>query len=183
MEVPENALINVNLGAASFIRVRYSDELLNRLLSKISALGSYDQMQLQADYYDSVLKGKQTLQKYLALVFDNYNNIKLDYAVIRDIFTTFGKISQILEKAGCSEGFKIKLQAFCEKMFETIGWEQAVDEPIDCTLLRPMVLGNLIGCGVESIISEGCDRFKAGNYSAFRKLMSVSKLSSNFGYF
>ena len=58
-----------------------------------------------------------------------------------------------------------------------------MDEPIDCTLLRPMVLGNLIGCGVESIISEGCDRFKAGNYSAFGNLISGSKLWSNFGYF
>ena len=123
-------------------------------------------MQLQADYYNSVLKGHTSLDKYLTLVFDNYNTIKLDYAVVKDVFTTFGKISQILDKAGCSKGFGEKLKVFCERMFEKIGsWDKVEGESIDCTLLRPMILGSLIGCGKEEVINEGCERYNSGNYS------------------
>lgn len=164
IDVPENAVININKDASSFLRTNYSSELLHRLLN--SELSAMDQRYLQSDVFYLATSGHDgKIADWLDLVFDwYYKNAFLDTAVLSEIMRNISALNPIIAELGCSDAWNDKKLMFYIKFFEQVGWSSDNDT-VDKQALRSELISNLISCGHQQIIQTGVDKFHSGDYS------------------
>ena len=166
VSIPENAVVNANFGGYSFTRVRYSDELLNRLVKELPNMSKYDQLQIQSDVFFECTKGYRLFKDYLELIFNNYSEIKHTQIVVSQILDNFEKILPILRANGNAESMNAKIEEFLLKIFAKIGWNEQEGEELDNELLRPVLLSWLVGLKNKDVLCHGTDLYKSGGYSS-----------------
>ncbi|XP_008208455.1 puromycin-sensitive aminopeptidase isoform X2 [Nasonia vitripennis] len=159
--VPKNAWIKVNVGTVGFFRTLYSRELLKKLLIAIreQSLPASDRLGLLDDLFVIVQSGRKSTAEYLKLLKEFEN--EREYIVWSSILNNLRKINNILSnESNINSKFKKFGRIFLSQIHSKLGWTPKPTENHLQTLLRLLVLSQLVEFEDASVISEAQRRFQ-----------------------
>uniref|UniRef100_A0A336M9D9 Aminopeptidase n=1 Tax=Culicoides sonorensis TaxID=179676 RepID=A0A336M9D9_CULSO len=159
--VSQSDWIKINPGTVGFYRTQYLPEMLNdfenhkvienKILSPLDRLGLLD------DLFALVNAGKVKTVDYLKFLMQ-YTN-ETEYVVWRTISSNISKLRTLLSHTD----YKPLFDKFCQKLFagilSTLKWEASPSDNHSDTLLRPLIITQLIEAGCQETISEAKSRF------------------------
>ncbi len=160
--VNNNSWIKLNKNETSFVRVKYSKELLETLRTPILHLDKHlseqDRFGVIRDTF--VLSEAGLISTDLALQLSRAYMHDESYIVWADIAEELSKIKNLLFGTESYDDFqKFGLSLFSE-IGEKVGWEKQKNEDHSRTLLRSLVLGFLGNNGDKKVISHAKELFK-----------------------
>ena len=161
VEVDAKAPVLVNFGRGGFVRVKYSDSLLDNLarLAREKKLASVDRWGLQDDLFALTLAGNFDVREYLKFVKENYGredsflvawSILRNLALLKNVFVDrelFSEIENIEEW-------------FLNSILEKIRWEPQHGEPFDYSIVRGLAVSSLASMGEKDALKFGLELFE-----------------------
>jgi puromycin-sensitive aminopeptidase len=145
----------VNAGGHGFYRVRYAQDLLDRLTATLPALSAVERFGLVSDTWAAALAGLTPLTRYLDLV-RNFQD-ELDRNVWTVILGSLHYLYKLLEPPQ-----RPALQAFVQTLLtpvaQRLGWDPEAQEHELVSQLRGELLGTLGTLGEEAAIQAEAKR-------------------------
>eukprot|EP01111_Echinosteliopsis_oligospora_P007854 TRINITY_DN2317_c1_g1_i3.p1 TRINITY_DN2317_c1_g1~~TRINITY_DN2317_c1_g1_i3.p1 ORF type:complete len:885 (+),score=286.66 TRINITY_DN2317_c1_g1_i3:86-2656(+) len=151
--------IKFNYGQSGFFRIRYSEELLEKLLPPLKALTlpPVDRLGVQGDTFALARAGFLPTSKFFEIAEALSNEV--EYTVWNALSTNIGTLSAIWAQ----EPVQPQLKAFVRRLFNLIhiklGWDAKSGEKPSDTLLRSVVLRKLGAAGHEEVVKEAQARY------------------------
>jgi tricorn protease interacting factor F2/3 len=151
----------INSGQKGFYRVKYDDEVLERLgeLVREKILSNVDRWSLQHDLFALCISNQISLKKYLEFVKCYIEED--DYLVLADIVSNLNFIYGLLSKERFGEEIKEYNKECFRRIFERLGWEQKKGEKSTDALLRNSVISSLGKLDDDEILEDSKKRFSA----------------------
>ena len=154
--------VKLNRNETSFVRIRYSDELLRLLKNPISSLNKKlseeDRFGIVRDAFVLSEAGLLSTDRALDLV-TAYTNDE-SYIVWADIAGEVYKLNNILFKTTSYESFKKFVIKLFSPIYKKVGWEKAKNEEHGTTLLRGIVIGVMGRFGDIETIKKAQDLYE-----------------------
>ena len=155
--------VKLNKDETSFIRVKYSKELLDVLTTPIekkdTQLSEQDRFGIIRDAF--VLSEAGYTSTDLALNLTRAYKYDESYIVWAQIAGEIGKIKNLLYGEEMYEDFQEFTRSLFSEIGLNVGWVKTKNEPHSTTLLRSIVLGVLGRNGDKKIIKEAQELFSA----------------------
>jgi puromycin-sensitive aminopeptidase len=163
LEIPfsKDDWIKTNYGQAGFYRVKYSPQLLAKLVPPLKSLTlpPVDRLGVQGDVFALVKAGVLPTSQGLDIALALRNEV--DYTVWASLSANLGSLMSVF----MHEAFADKLENFARHLYEPIvqklGWDAQQGESASNTLLRGLVLSRLGSLGHEATVQEARKRFDA----------------------
>eukprot|EP01087_Luapelamoeba_hula_P011055 TRINITY_DN2978_c0_g1_i2.p1 TRINITY_DN2978_c0_g1~~TRINITY_DN2978_c0_g1_i2.p1 ORF type:complete len:911 (-),score=164.43 TRINITY_DN2978_c0_g1_i2:27-2624(-) len=157
----KDSWIKLNPDQTGVYRVKYSDELLNRLIKgealKSSVLKATDRIGIQADAWALAKAGQMPTSQVLALL-DAYKE-ETAFTVWADLTASLGTLDAVLSESD----FYPEWRKFCVSLYEKIGaqvgWDAKEGESHLTRQLRGLALTKLGLCGHAPTVAEAQRRF------------------------
>jgi len=152
--------IKVNSGECSFIRVKYSSDLLQQLEVPIQKkkLSAVDRLGIIRDAFALSEAGEISIPQVLNLV-KSFKEEE-DYAVWIEIASYLRQIAQLIS----DENFLPEYEKYCREIFaisaQKVGWDKKKGEKHTDSLLRPLVLMSIGSYGDKKTIERAILLFK-----------------------
>jgi len=159
--VPEDGWVKVNPGTTGFYRVRYSSELLDKLIPAVRSqqMPSTDRLSLQNDLFALASSGAASTIDFLRLL-EAYEN-ETDYTVWNDINGKISILNVLLwnDDADTHDKFKKFTQKLFRKCSDKLGWDAKEGDDHLTNMLRSLMIGRMGSCGDVEIQQEAKKRF------------------------
>ncbi|KAM3187783.1 hypothetical protein ACTXT7_001626 [Hymenolepis weldensis] len=172
LEFPVDTKFRLNPDATAFYRVLYEESLMGSVLEALGEkkLNNKDRLCILADAFALARAGrsKMTSVMTMASTFHTEN----DYTVWCELRSQLIGLKSLLEEQSCSvmkdlgfEGssFNKGMNAFiihlAQTPYKNLGWEVRANESNNDTLLRPLIISLLGGCGFIDVVNEARERF------------------------
>jgi len=158
---PAGTILKANAGQSAFLRLRYDEAAMTRLLPKMEnrELGVIDRFGIISDLYASAQAGMASSR--LALEATARLSGEADYTVWQSLSGGFMSLVDTVE----DDNLRNRLEEFGRQMvaanLERLGWSQRQDEPYFDTLMRPMILQQAIRFGDGATLDAARGRFEA----------------------
>ena len=152
--------IKINSGECSFVRVKYSSDILQQLDAPIrkKKLSAVDRLGIVRDVCALSEAGEVSIPQALHLV--NSFKEETDYAVWIEIASYLRQVAQLIS----DEDFLPKYERYCREVFtisaQKVGWDKKKVEKHTDSLLRPLVLMSLGSYGDKKTIEQAISLFK-----------------------
>lgn len=162
--VSPDGWIKLNPGFIGFYRVKYSQELLDRLLPAVKSqqLCASDRLNIVNDLFAMASAGEVDIVDYLKAL-ESYKN-ETEYPVWRDISDKFSEIKNMM--SGDEEATKM-FKKFTENLltptFERLGWVEDENETHLTTALRTLSLSYLNGDDIKEKCTQMAMEHVKGN--------------------
>lgn len=151
-----NGWVKINKDETSFIRVKYSPEMLDALKKPISELdknlSEQDRFGIVRDAF--VLSEAGLMSSDLALNIATAYKNDTSYIVWADLAGELGKIKNLLFGTDAYEKFQEFSLSLFSEIGVKVGWEKKKDENHSVTLLRSIILGVLGNNGDKNTIKK-----------------------------
>lgn len=159
VKADKNEWIKFNPGVTGFYRVRYTDELLNRLRAPIESLElpPADRLGIQGDAFALARAGMLPTTHVLSLLsaFKNEEN----YTVYSDLSANIGDLATVVSATDYYPSFTRYAASLYENIVNKVGWDAKEGEGHLISLLRTLVLGAAGKYGHAATIAEAQKRF------------------------
>ncbi|PRP83636.1 hypothetical protein PROFUN_08362 [Planoprotostelium fungivorum] len=155
----DEAWFKVNASQTGFYRVRYSAQLLSRLLDPIreKKLNSIDRIGIQNDYFALCRAGLVPLSQALTLV-SAYSE-ETEYSVWSDLSDNFERVCTLWDE----EENHRQLREYCNGVYRPsylrLGWDAKPDETDLHKLTRTEILLRMGNNGDAAVVAEARNRF------------------------
>ncbi|MGZ5353807.1 MAG: M1 family aminopeptidase [Actinomycetota bacterium] len=143
---PAGGPVVVNAGAHAFTRVRYGQELLERIASSLGELSTDERTQLVDDAWAAVVSGRSSASDFCR--FAGAYGDETELTVWSALLQGLGWCDRFLDAAP-REHFRAWLRGLATPALERIGWEPRDDEADLTRSLRGMLLSALAILGGE----------------------------------
>eukprot|EP01112_Ceratiomyxa_fruticulosa_P011130 TRINITY_DN2998_c0_g1_i1.p1 TRINITY_DN2998_c0_g1~~TRINITY_DN2998_c0_g1_i1.p1 ORF type:complete len:855 (-),score=219.95 TRINITY_DN2998_c0_g1_i1:139-2703(-) len=149
--------IKANAGQSGFYRVKYSEDLLKRLLGPLSELKlpPVDRLGIQGDAFALARAGHLPTSQALSIAYSLRNEV--DYTVWTSLSTNLDTITGIWKNEPVFPKFQAFRLAQYQAIFHKLGWDAKPNENVLDTLLRSLVLSQL--SREDSVVKEAQLRF------------------------
>lgn len=156
----KNDWIKFNPDVTGFYRVRYTDELLNRLRNPIESLqlSAADRLGIEGDAFALARAGMLPTAHVLSLL-SAYKHEE-NYTVFCDLTTNLGEFSNIISGTKCYTHFTNYAASLFENVANKVGWDTKEGEGHLTALLRTLVLSAAGKYGHAGTIAEAKKRFE-----------------------
>ncbi len=161
IKVNAEAPLLVNFGRGSFVRVKYSSSMLDKLakLVREGKLPSVDRWGLQDDFFALTLAGDFSVKDYLKFVRKNYkgeDSFLVAWSVLRNLIL----LKSIFSDRDLFSEIKNVEKWFSNSILEKVGWEPRLEEPFDCSIVRGLAISNLASIGERDALKLGLRLFE-----------------------
>ncbi|XP_063689885.1 puromycin-sensitive aminopeptidase-like isoform X2 [Bolinopsis microptera] len=152
--------VKVNPNQIGLFRVKYSDDLLKRLLPAVKnqALSSADRLGIQQDLFALAKAGYSSTANLLTLM-GSYSTER-NYVVLSSINTNLSDLGGLFNHLPCYQQFKAMRRQIFSKILTEVGWENKETDGHTDALLRSMLIGTLGHSGDTEVIEKCNDMFK-----------------------
>jgi puromycin-sensitive aminopeptidase len=156
--VPADAVVVVNAGASSFVRVRYEDALLERLTSRLSELSPIERYGVVDDHWAAVTSGAAPASEFVAAAgrFGDED----DLAVWQLLLQGLGWCDRFLDGEP-RERLRTFVRRLVAPAMDRLGWEADADEPDRVRALRGALLQGLGVLGADPNAEAAAREFEA----------------------
>jgi len=150
-----------NATQSGFFRVKYSPELVTKLVSalKSSSLSEVDRLGLQNDAFALAKAGLLPTEQALEIA-EAYRD-ENEYTILSDISGNLGAVGTVWASEPNYEHFKAYNRHLFSPIVERVGWDKKEGEPDNTAMLRAVVIGKAGGSGDSKVIEEAKKRFAA----------------------
>eukprot|EP00761_Pharyngomonas_kirbyi_P011617 gb/GECH01011643.1/.p1 GENE.gb/GECH01011643.1/~~gb/GECH01011643.1/.p1 ORF type:complete len:937 (+),score=196.25 gb/GECH01011643.1/:1-2811(+) len=162
VDIPANASwIKFNSQQTGFFRVNYSEAMWKNLVQalKDGSLSPIDRLGVQADATTLARAGLVSTDIALDILTSFENEDK--YTVWSDVLSNLRDVHTLIQE----HSYVSKLNQAAQKMLapiaDKLGWEPKEGEPHLDSMLRPLVLSNLVRYDHKNTIESAAKRFKA----------------------
>lgn len=147
--------IKVNPNQIGLFRVRYSEEMLKRLLPAIKnqALEASDRLGIQEDQFALAKAGYLNTAQLLTLMGSYVN--ERNYTVLSSINGNLSELAGLFSHLPCHTQFKAMRRRIFSRILAEVGWEKRETEGHTDSLLRNMLIGTL-GKSDDAEVIEKC---------------------------
>ena len=126
---PKDAWIKLNPGQVCFYRIKYSAEMLQRLIPDISSLPPVDRLGLASDMFALSYAGYSATTNFLDLL-KGYTKEE-NYTVWNDIDCNLGCLGILIQNmSDVIEPYRNFILKLYKPVFEKLGWEPQENEGI-----------------------------------------------------
>ncbi|KAL5248988.1 hypothetical protein ACHWQZ_G018001 [Mnemiopsis leidyi] len=152
--------IKVNPKQIGLFRVKYSDDLLKRLLPAVKnqALGAADRLGIQQDLFALAKAGYSSTANLLTLM-GSYGTER-NYVVLSSINANLADLGSLFNHLPCYEQFKAMRRKIFSPILSEVGWEKKDTDGHTDALLRNMLIGTLGHSGDTEVIEKCREMFK-----------------------
>ena len=159
--INNDAWFKINSGQKGFYRVKYEDQMLERLgeLVQEKTLSNVDRWSLQHDLFALCISNQVSLKRYLEFV--RYYSEEDDYVVLADIVSSLNFIYGLLSKESFGDEIKEYNKEYFRKIFERLQWDQKKGEKSTDALLRNSVISSLGKLDDIEVLEEAQKRFSS----------------------
>lgn len=156
---PKDAWVKLNPGQVCFYRIKYSAEMLQRLIPAISSLAPVDRLGLASDMFALAYAGYSATTNFLDLLkgFTEEDN----YTVWNDIDGNLSCLGILMQNTDASEQFRKYILKLYKPVADKLGWEPQENEDHLTGMLRALVIRRLGLSGDPDIVEECRRRFEA----------------------
>lgn len=156
--VTENDYVKINPGSYGYYRTQYDKKMLETFMPSIKSLElpPIDRLGLHDDLFALVMNGSCSTVDSLALI-EAYRN-ETDYTVWTSVASSMSKLENILSHTNLMEKFHVFARQIYTPISEKLGWDAKPNESHLDTLLRSLVLRQLIAFECEKTCAEARKR-------------------------
>lgn len=143
-DLPSNGWVKINFGTVGFYRTQYSSDMLHRLTPAISnqTLPPLDRLGLLDDLLANVQAGRTPTSEILQLLLAFKN--ETHYTVWSSISNCLAKLSMLISNTEYYPQFTKYARDLLRGIGQRLGWKAKPNESHSDTLLRTLVLSQLI---------------------------------------
>jgi aminopeptidase N len=151
-------VIKLNIGQTGFYRVNYSHDMQQLQLKVIDngQFSAIDRMGLLSDSFEVTKAGYQPVSEYLDLL-EHYSN-EDSLSVWEIIASSTGSIRGVLSRNDEDDELRDLMKPFirnlAKKQLDRLGWEEIPNEDHLDTLLRPLIVGMVVGSDSEKEVEK-----------------------------
>ncbi|BET03133.1 Aminopeptidase [Nesidiocoris tenuis] len=159
--VPENSWVKLNYGTTGCFRVKYTDDLFERLIPAIldGSLPPLDRMGLLLDCMALVKAGHKSSSEMLKLLSLMIN--EEDPVVWGVIASCMDQLDVIVANTTCADKFKTFGCHVFKRISKKISWDASASESHMEKILRTLVLTKLATYGDQETLDNAMNRFNA----------------------
>jgi len=151
--------IKLNFGDVGYYRTLYDPASEAALAKSIEKMGPADRVSMLADNWALLQAGRANAQSYFRLV-DAVANDR-NRAVWERVTGAIGRIDDLERGLPGRLAFQAYARAQLRPAFARLGWDRAVGESEDDTILRARLIGELGALGDGAVLAEAKQRFAA----------------------
>jgi aminopeptidase N len=151
--------IKLNFGDIGYYRVQYDPATEAALAKSIEAMAPADRVNLLADNWALAEAGRITADRYFRLVdavVDDRHR-----AVLQQVISTVGRLDDLERGLPGRHAFQAYARSRLRPAFDRLGWNRAVGESEDNTILRSKLIAELGGLNDGAVLAEAKRRFAA----------------------
>lgn len=147
--------IVVNAGARGFYRVRYSDELQQRLLRGFATFAAADRVALLADSFALALAGRQALSQHFAWLAQVPQATGDGRAPLLAMAASqLQQLDRALHGTPSQAGLRTAARALLDPELARLGWDEQANEDAEQRRLRGVLISALAQLGDPDVVAR-----------------------------
>lgn len=158
----DDAAIVVNAGARGFYRVRYSDELQQRLRRGFASLSAPDRVALLADSFALAMAGQQELAQHFAWLAQVPQAVGDGRApLFAQAASQLAQLDRALHDTAAQQRLRTAARALLAPELARLGWDEVATEDAESRRLRGVLIGALAQFGDADVTVRARERWRA----------------------
>jgi aminopeptidase N len=156
--IPADRALKLNVNGAGNYRVEYDEPSWKLLLKSLPKLSLEDRVNLVSDSWALVQAGQAPVSLYFGLI--EKLPASTDLAQCEQIINVLAFLNGLLVGSPEREKFQQYARSLLRPMFETLGWEPRLNEPLNAGRLRASLITALGDLDDSQSIAGSRERFK-----------------------
>lgn len=158
----DDAPIVVNAGARGFYRVRYSDELQQRLRRGFASFAAPDRVALLADSFALVQAGQQDLAQHFAWLAQVPQAGGDGRApLFAQVASQLAQLDRTLHGTPAQPPLRNAARSLLAPELARLGWDETANEDAELRRLRGVLIGTLAQLGDADVMARARERWSA----------------------